>query len=163
PAASRSTRRARSRARMIAGRTAAPPEFNQDFRRGFGRAGGTFRHASAGLRWPVGRSIRAPSMTILRQAALAALFSLAGSSAAGAHRHVWVTARGEIVYAADGKLQEIRHAWTFDEMFSAFATQGLDKNNDGKLSREELADLAKENVESLKEFNYFTASPKGEK
>jgi ABC-type uncharacterized transport system substrate-binding protein len=48
-------------------------------------------------------------------------------------------------------------------MFSAFAAQGLDTNNDGKLSRDELADLAKTNVESLKEFGYFTVSKKGEK
>ena len=41
-------------------------------------------------------------------------------------------------------------------MFSAFATQGLDADHDGKLSREELAELAKTNVESLKDFDYFT-------
>jgi len=41
-------------------------------------------------------------------------------------------------------------------MFSAFAIQGLDVNGDGKLTREELAPLAQTNVESLKEFDYFT-------
>jgi ABC-type uncharacterized transport system substrate-binding protein len=46
-------------------------------------------------------------------------------------------------------------------MFSAFATQGLDKNNDGVLSREELAELAQVNVESLKEFEYFTIGKSG--
>jgi ABC-type uncharacterized transport system substrate-binding protein len=102
-------------------------------------------------------------MRILCRAALAALFLLAGIAGAGAHPHVWVTAKSELVYSPDGKLQAIRHAWTFDDMFSAFAAQGLDTNNDGKLSRDELADLAKTNVESLKEFGYFTVSKKGEK
>jgi ABC-type uncharacterized transport system substrate-binding protein len=102
-------------------------------------------------------------MKSLGRAALAAFFLLAGIAVAAAHPHVWVTAKSELVYSTDGKLKEIRHAWTFDDMFSAFATQGLDKNNDGKLSRDELAGLAKENVESLKEFGYFTVSKKGDK
>lgn len=100
---------------------------------------------------------------ILRCAALAACFFFAGIAGAGAHPHVWVTAKSELVYAPDGKLKAIRHAWTFDDMFSAFAVQGLDKGSDGKLSRETLAPLAKENVESLKEFGYFTVSRKGQK
>jgi len=102
-------------------------------------------------------------MKLIARAALAALFVFAGPFLAEAHPHVWVTAKSELVYSPDGKLTAIRHAWTFDDMFSAFAAQGLDKNGDGKLSREELQDLAKENVESLKEFAYFTASKKGEK
>ena len=41
-------------------------------------------------------------------------------------------------------------------MFSAFATQGIESKQKGKFTREELAPLAKVNVESLKEFDYFT-------
>jgi ABC-type uncharacterized transport system substrate-binding protein len=84
-----------------------------------------------------------------------ALLALASGSAS-AHPHVWVTVKSELVYAPDGTLTGIRHHWTFDEMFSTFATQGLDTNNDGKLSREELQSLAEVNVSSLKEFGYFT-------
>ena len=36
------------------------------------------------------------------------------------------------------------------------AVQGLDADNDGVYSKEELEPLAKINVESLKEFAYFT-------
>ncbi|MBF9234741.1 DUF1007 family protein [Microvirga alba] len=73
-----------------------------------------------------------------------------------AHPHVWVIAKAEVVYGPDGKVTGIRHAWTFDKPYSAYVTQGLDKNGDGKLTPEELQDLAKENTESLVEFDYFT-------
>lgn len=83
--------------------------------------------------------------------------TLAGSvSPALAHPHVWVTAKAEVVYDSGGKVTGIRHAWSFDKGYSAFVTQGLDKNGDGKLAPEELQDLAKENTESLVEFDYFT-------
>jgi ABC-type uncharacterized transport system substrate-binding protein len=73
-----------------------------------------------------------------------------------AHPHVWVTTTASIVYAPDGKVTGIRHAWTFDDMYSAFATQGLEQKTKGEFTREELQPLAKVNVESLKEFDFFT-------
>jgi ABC-type uncharacterized transport system substrate-binding protein len=88
----------------------------------------------------------------------AASILLTATGGASAHPHVFVTAKSELIYGPDGQLKAIRHAWTFDEMFSTFAAQGLDKNGDGKLSRDELAELTKTNVDSLKEFDYFTLS-----
>lgn len=77
-------------------------------------------------------------------------------TAAQAHPHVWVTMHTELVYAADGSITGVRQKWAFDDMFSAFATQGLESKEKGKFTREELAPLAKVNVESLKEYDYFT-------
>jgi ABC-type uncharacterized transport system substrate-binding protein len=88
--------------------------------------------------------------------ALTIATSLALAAPALAHPHVWVTARAELVYAADGKVTAVRHRWTFDNAYSAYVTQGLDKNNDGKLTPDELQDLAKVNTESLADFEYFT-------
>jgi ABC-type uncharacterized transport system substrate-binding protein len=91
------------------------------------------------------------------------LFSLlvAGGTAvaapmAQAHPHVWITASSELIYAADGTITGVRHAWTFDDMFSTYALQGIESKTKGAYSREELASLAQTNVESLKEFAYFT-------
>ena len=75
---------------------------------------------------------------------------------ASAHPHVWATVRSEIIFGPDQKVTGIRHAWTFDEFYSAMAVQGLDADGDGKYSKEELDPLAKVNVESLNEFGYFT-------
>ena len=86
---------------------------------------------------------------------------LAGALALGvdpaqAHPHVWITASSELIYAPDGSMTGVRHAWTFDDMYSAYALQGLDSQTKGVFSREELAPLAQTNVESLKE---STSSP----
>ncbi|HZM08484.1 MAG TPA: DUF1007 family protein [Methylocella sp.] len=86
---------------------------------------------------------------------LSTIFVALLTGAAAAHPHVWVTARAQVVFNAQGEIEAIRNAWVFDEMYSAFATQGLGK--DGQLlSKDELAPLAKTNVESLAEFDYFT-------
>jgi ABC-type uncharacterized transport system substrate-binding protein len=85
---------------------------------------------------------------------MACLVAAAGH--ADAHPHVWVTMIEELLYAPDGSVTGVRHAWTFDDMFSAYATQGLEQKTKGQFTREELAPLAKVNVESLKEYAYFT-------
>lgn len=87
-----------------------------------------------------------------------------GAKQAQAHPHVWITASSELIYAPDGTVTGVRHAWTFDDMFSTYALQGLETKTKGVYSREDLAPLAQTNVESLKEFDYFTfAKAEGKK
>ncbi|SDI56744.1 ABC-type uncharacterized transport system, substrate-binding protein [Bradyrhizobium sp. Rc2d] len=86
---------------------------------------------------------------------LAAAMTLV-AGAASAHPHVWITATSELLYAPDGSVTGVRHAWTFDDMFSAYAVQGLESKTKGAYTREELGPLAQTNVESLKEYAYFT-------
>jgi ABC-type uncharacterized transport system substrate-binding protein len=82
--------------------------------------------------------------------------ALANVSPAEAHPHVWITAKSQVLYAPDGTVTGVRHAWTFDDMFSTYALQGIEPKIKGAYSREELAPLAQTNVESLKEFGFFT-------
>jgi ABC-type uncharacterized transport system substrate-binding protein len=79
-----------------------------------------------------------------------------GARVAEAHPHVWITATSELIYAPDGSISGVRHAWTFDDMFSTYALQGIESKTKGVYSHEELAALAQTNVESLKEFGFFT-------
>ena len=72
--------------------------------------------------------------------------SMAGES--HAHPHVWATVRSEILLDPNHQITGIRHAWTFDEFYSAMAVQGLDKNGDGVFSAEELKPLAEVNINS---------------
>jgi len=87
---------------------------------------------------------------------LLAAAGVLGAPAAQAHPHVWITSTSELIYAPDGSITGVRHAWTFDDMFSTYALQGIPSKKKGVYTHEELAPLAQTNVESLKEFAYFT-------
>jgi ABC-type uncharacterized transport system substrate-binding protein len=107
-------------------------------------------------------------MTLLRTSnvllsMLVLLASLvAAPMAARAHPHVWVTVKATVLYE-NGAVTGLQQAWTFDEMYTAMAIEGLDTDKDGKYSREELKELAQVNIDGLKEFNYFTHAKLGEK
>ena len=97
----------------------------------------------------------------LRAIALTVAACIGLVRSADAHPHVWATVRSEIVFDDNHRITGIRHAWTFDEFYTAMAVQGLDADGDGVYSRQELEPLAKVNVESLKEFDYFTFVRRG--
>jgi ABC-type uncharacterized transport system substrate-binding protein len=113
---------------------------------------------------PAGASIPARRRAIVaamnRHLALVAAAILVGLTfvvrPALAHPHVWVTMKSHVIYAADGTVTGVRHSWIFDDMFSAFAVQGIETKKRGEYTREDLMPLAKTNVESLKDFEYFT-------
>jgi ABC-type uncharacterized transport system substrate-binding protein len=87
----------------------------------------------------------------------AVLLAVSWMSPVCAHPHVFVDARAEILFDGQGRMTAIRHVWEFDRAFSAFASQGLDKDGDGVLSAKELAPLAKTNVTSLNYYGFFTS------
>jgi ABC-type uncharacterized transport system substrate-binding protein len=99
-------------------------------------------------------SIRMNRFLTALVATLAGLLIAGG--AASAHPHVWVTMKSAVVYAPDGTAIGVRHSWAFDDMYSAFAIQGLESKQKGVFTREELQPLAQVNVESLKEYDFFT-------
>lgn len=79
-----------------------------------------------------------------------------------AHPHVWVTYETTVLYDKE-TIIGFDHVWTFDDMYTQMAIEGLDKNGDGKYSREELAELADVNMQGLKDFDYFTFAKLGDK
>ena len=81
--------------------------------------------------------------------------ALLGATPARAHPHVWVTTQTTVLYE-NGTIVGLRHKWSFDDFYTSMALQGLDINNDGVYDRSELAELAKVNIDGLKEFDYFT-------
>jgi ABC-type uncharacterized transport system substrate-binding protein len=77
-------------------------------------------------------------------------------SPATAHPHVWVVLKSQIVYDEAGLVTGVRQVWTFDDVYSAFLTHSIKPRRKGIFTREELASIAKENIESLKDDDYFT-------
>lgn len=78
------------------------------------------------------------------------------SAPAEAHPHVWITTETTVLYD-NGTFVGLQHKWSFDELYTATAVEGLDTNKDGKYGREELAELAKADIEGLHESSYFTS------
>jgi len=96
-----------------------------------------------------------PLARALRLFVLPALLALAPVSGARAHPHVFVAVKTIVLFGPDGRITGLRHSWTFDDMYSAFATQGLG-GRVGKPSEAELKELARVNVEQLEDADFFT-------
>jgi ABC-type uncharacterized transport system substrate-binding protein len=90
-----------------------------------------------------------------RSLTLSTLLLICSISAANAHPHVFIEMTSAVVFNAEGKLKAINVKWVFDANYSEFATADLDVNKDGVLTSEELHPLAKDNIDSLKEWSYF--------
>lgn len=88
---------------------------------------------------------------------LAVLLFAICPAVAMAHPHVLVTAKAEMVFDAAGMVTAVRNIWRFDEEFTALATEGLDLDNDGILTDDELAPLAEINMNSLALYSFFTS------
>jgi nickel/cobalt exporter len=92
------------------------------------------------------------------------LLALAGAIAlllaiclpATAHPHIFIDAKATVVFNDAGDVIAVKHQWTFDEAFSAWSIQGLDTNNDGVTSEQELQPLADENMKGLAAYTYYT-------
>lgn len=96
----------------------------------------------------------------LRLCAAALAAFLAAAMPALAHPHVWVTMKSEVLFDKTGKVAGIRNHWTFDDMYSAFVTTGIGVSGE-PATPEQLLPVAKVNVESLAEFDYFTFAKDG--
>jgi len=91
-------------------------------------------------------------------ATLTAVAALLGAGAAGAHPHMWIDARAVIEIDADKRITALRQTWLFDEMFGAYATQGLKRGKGGALPADVLQGMAQDWMKALGEpvSHYFT-------
>jgi len=103
------------------------------------------------------------SMKLLPRFLAAICVATAFAGPAFAHPHVWVTVTTEVIYDAKGAATGVRHSWQFDDMYSTFALEGLESKTKGVFTRDELAPLAKVNIDSLKDSDFFTYTKAGGK
>ena len=84
------------------------------------------------------------------------LLCWAGALPALAHPHVWVTMRSDVVFNDAGLIKGVNLEWSFDDGYTQMALDGLDTNGDSVYSQDELAPLTRENIASLKDYEFFT-------
>ena len=86
---------------------------------------------------------------------MAALMAGFAGTEARAHPHVWIEMQSDVVFTEDGLIKGVNLEWTFDDAITPMALDGLDTDGDGLYSQSELAPLTRENIESLKDYEYF--------
>lgn len=79
-----------------------------------------------------------------RIAALIAVTGALAASTAGAHPHMWIDARAVIDLDEQHRVTAVRQVWLFDEMFGAYATQGLKKGKGGAVPDDTLKTMAQD-------------------
>jgi len=85
---------------------------------------------------------------------LSALVSLGFMSGAAAHPHAWIDLRSTVIMDDTGKVTGIAQEWLFDPLYTLFITHGVDP--DPVKQEKYFMDLARTNLQNLREFNYFT-------
>ena len=73
-----------------------------------------------------------------------------------AHPHVWIEVHNAITLDDQQRIISIEAYWRFDELYSAFAIQGLDANNDGIYSSKELHPILQDNLEEMQKTKFYT-------
>ena len=84
--------------------------------------------------------------------------TLALTSVAHAHPHVFVEANLEVVRNDNGEFTEIRHVWRFDELFSATISLDYDSNGNGSMEADELKEIGSVVKKSIAEYDFYTAA-----
>ena len=74
-----------------------------------------------------------------------------------AHPHVYAEARLEIVIGDTGTVEELRHVWRFDDLFSSTILLDFDTNANLKLESSELLEIGNVVRESLADYDYYTS------
>ena len=90
----------------------------------------------------------------LRSVCVAATLLLIAGPAA-AHPHVWIEMSSDVLFDDKGMVTGVNIEWTFDDGYAQMALDGLDTDGDGVYSATELEALTRENLESLKDYDYF--------
>ncbi len=95
---------------------------------------------TAGMRWPL---------------AAAALFcSASWWVPANAHPHGWIDVQSTVVFDGEGRITGLRLDWVFDDFYSVFVMDEI--SVDPRQQAEVLAEIARQDLENLSEYGYFT-------
>lgn len=104
-------------------------------------------------------SKRPNSLNPLRLPAVLALIVLIlalGTSPSNAHPHAWIDIKVKVLFDEKGRVYGLEETWIFDPLYTAFAFDGV-KRDEGKPPPQKFVDaLAKENLTNIKDYDYLT-------
>ncbi len=80
-----------------------------------------------------------------------------------AHPHVWIEGHLTLLFNSQGQVTALRHAWKFDELFSAFSLQGITREKNGVIPAAELQTLTDQWMQNLADpaSHFFTTVSHG--
>lgn len=75
-----------------------------------------------------------------------------------AHPHIFIDGSVQLIFNAQGQIVSLRQSWIFDELFAAYALQGLTRSKSGDVAKDELDKITKEWMTALAdpESHFFT-------
>ena len=94
---------------------------------------------------------------LLKFGLIPASFLMISTGSAHAHPHVYAEARLEVVIGNQGTVEELRHVWRFDDLFSSTILLDFDTNANLKLESSELLEIGTVVRNSLADYDYYTA------
>ncbi|MCG5509862.1 DUF1007 family protein [Ectothiorhodospira lacustris] len=83
-------------------------------------------------------------------------------SPAGAHPHAWIDLEVTAVFDDTGHVTGLRQTWLMDPFYSVFLLDEMAHNATGDTREEKLADIARQVIENLTEYHFFTEIHHGE-
>jgi ABC-type uncharacterized transport system substrate-binding protein len=80
-----------------------------------------------------------------------------------AHPHIFIDGGVQLVFDSQGQIVSLRQSWKFDELFAAYALQGLPRTKGGEVAPDELEKITKEWMTALAdpESHFFTEAMQG--
>jgi len=94
---------------------------------------------------------------------LASFVFLTTMQTVNAHPHVWIEGHLTLLFNSQGQVTALRHAWKFDELFSAFSLQGITREKNGVIPAAELQTLTDQWMQNLADpaSHFFTTVSHG--
>lgn len=103
----------------------------------------------------------AAARAFLAGALLAGSLLLTGR--AEAHPHVWIDLRTEVLLDEQQRITGLKVDWLFDQFYSAFAFEDLNRNGDELVTADEFQAFAADTLANLESYGYFTSLRAGGK
>ena len=91
------------------------------------------------------------SLAILACASVIAM----AAQPAKAHPHI-LTEYTIVATIKDGKFVGLRVTWTFDELYSELVRETVDRNKNGKFDTDEIIDVARKSIPTMKPRGFYT-------